>query len=95
MSVDVRCGETRLEEMLDGVSTTQRRWNTDESCNDRTDRERHQRDGHRFGGLVWSVPRSMTMPRVSIRRKPWPVRLCRAVGHFVVVFVRVPVSMSV
>jgi hypothetical protein len=86
--------KARLEEMLDGVSPTQRRWNTDESGNDRTDRERHQRDRHRFGRLVWSVPRSMTMPYVSIRR-PRPVRLCRAVGHFVVVFVRAPVSMSV
>src|SRR6185295_12469157 len=54
-------GKAWLEEVLDRVVAANRRRNADEAGDDRADRERQQRIGHRGRRLVRAVPGTVAM----------------------------------
>src|SRR5437762_11455576 len=92
--------EARLEEMLDRVRTAERGRPADESRDNRANRERHQRIGHRRRRLVRAMPRTVAVPTAAIVRRlttddwrlttdDWRlVRLRRPVAHLVILLVR-------
>ena len=81
--------EARLQKALDRVASAQRLGHAHEPRDDRADGERQQRERHGRRRLVRTDPGPVAM------RGDGAVRLGRAVGHFVIVFVRAAVRVRI
>ena len=93
--------EARLEELLDLVGAADGRRNSHEAGHHRANRERSERQRHRPGRFVRSVPQPVAVRRGVLRmavtgmRMIMVMRLCRPVRHFMVVLMRLAVRVGI